>query len=267
MTVGITCGTEAKATFTLETGGQASTRGAWIVLWTVLLASVAAAFNQYKVPALLPILMQSFGVDLVDAAWLVSAFSVTGVLLALPSGLILYRLGSRTTGIAGLGFVLAGCLMGSVPLGINVFLASRVVEGVGLGLVVVVSPALIAEWFPPACRGLPMGIYAIWLPVGAVLAFSVAPGLAGVGGWELAWWAGAAVSLVAIVVYIVMIHGGRPLLDADRTDSALDLRVFFANRDIWLLSAAFTCACIAMGEPPWESWRLPELASGGMRLF
>ncbi len=37
--------------------------------------------------------------------------------------------------------------------------------------------------------------------------------------------------------------------------------------DLFLLLVAATPPYVNVLEPPWESWRLPELESGGVRLF
>ena len=37
-------------------------------------------------------------------------------------------------------------------------LASRFIEGAGIGLITIVAPAAIAIWFPAEMRGTPLGI-------------------------------------------------------------------------------------------------------------
>ena len=224
-------------------------RRAWVVAIVVLAASVAAAYNQYIVPALLPTLMDSFRLDLAGGGWLVSIFSITSVILALPSGLILHHLGGRATGILALGLIVAGCALGSLGFGLAMFIASRVAEGAGLGLISVVAPAVIAEWFPPERRGAPMGLYAIWVPVGAIFSFNVAPGLAAAGGWEIAWVFGGVMALAGLVAYVVLVRSPARSLGAEVV-TAPGLRTLFANRDIWLLSGSFACTAFAMGVVP-----------------
>ena len=66
----------------------------WLVLAAVLLASVAAVMAQFAAPPLMPLLMDAFGIDLAQASSLMSVFSITGLVLALPAGLILGRFGA-----------------------------------------------------------------------------------------------------------------------------------------------------------------------------
>lgn len=62
---------------------------AWVILFVALLAGVTALLNQFKVPSLMPVLMQRFQLDLGTAGLLMTIFAITGFILALPAGVIL----------------------------------------------------------------------------------------------------------------------------------------------------------------------------------
>ena len=72
---------------------------AWLILAVLLLFSIAAPLNQFKVPPILPILMDSLGLTVSGAGMLMSVFAITGLLLALPAGLIYQKIGVRATGL------------------------------------------------------------------------------------------------------------------------------------------------------------------------
>jgi MFS family permease len=150
---------------------------AWVILWVVYAASVAATLNQYKVPPILPLLMETYGLNLAAAGSLMSVFAVTGLLLALPAGIILQRLGAKATGLIALSCLAAGSALGAVATNIGIMLGCRVVEGIGMGLIGVVAPASIAMWFPREKQGAPMGIWATWVPVGSLIMYLLAPAL------------------------------------------------------------------------------------------
>jgi len=227
-------------------------RYAWVVLGVVLLAGVAATLSQYEVPPLLPVLMASFHVDLAAASSLMSIFAVTGAVVALPSGYVLQRLGANTAGVVALAAVGVGGVMGALSGTFEMLLLSRALEGVGLGLIAVVAPTVIALWFPPEARGVPMGIWAIWVPVGGVVMFNSAPVIAAWGGWQLIWWLGAVFCLVSLVLYRVFVRLPAAVADvepnADEVSPAdSSLRLAMGNRSIWLLGLSFCLYCISQG--------------------
>jgi MFS family permease len=224
----------------------------WMVLVVVFLGGMAATLSQFEVPPVLPVLMKSFSVDLTAASSLMSVFAVTGAVLALPAGYILQRIGARTAGAVAIGAVAAGGVIGALAGTFKTLLLGRAIEGLGLGLISVVAPTVIALWFPPESRGIPMGIWAMYVPLGGVVMFNIAPALAGWGGWRTVWWFGTAISFFAFAAYRVFIR--LPASPAGDHDSQIvaslhdtDERAAATRRTIWLLALSWFLFNITVG--------------------
>lgn len=228
---------------------------AWVILAVVYFASVAAPFNQFMVPPIMPLLIDELRISLAQAGLLMSMIAIIGLALALPAGVILQRLGPKTTGLAALGFMAAGAALGALADGYTQLLVSRVVVGIGIGLISVVAPATIAMWFPPEKQGGPMGIWATWVPVGTVLMYALAPALANGFGRRSVWWLGAGFALLMLVIYAATVR--RPPASSDKdsgeggpSGAEPGLGKALANRNIWLLGLEFACfnlALVALG--------------------
>lgn len=215
---------------------------AWVVLVIVYLASVAGPLNQTKVPPLMPVLMDAFQLELGQAGWLMSVFALTGLVLALPAGVFLPRIGPKVMGLIATGCLALGAALGALSTGAGLFLVSRVIEGIGMGLIAVVAPAAIAMWFPSANRGGPMGIWATWVPVGSVSMYVLAPVIGSAAGWQAVWWLGAGFALLALILYGLLMRLPPGLADAsDGTSAAPPLNKILANKAIWLLGLEFGC--------------------------
>ena len=160
---------------------------AWVILTVVLLASVAGSLNQFKPPPLIPVLTDAFRIDLGQAGLLMSGFALAGLVLALPAGVILQRLGPKLAGSIALAFLVIGSSWGALSTSAASLVASRVIEGVGFGLIAVVGPAAVALWFPLEKRGVPMGIWATWVPVGSVVMLNLAPAVETAWNWQAVW--------------------------------------------------------------------------------
>jgi predicted MFS family arabinose efflux permease len=219
-----------------------------VILFVVFLASVAAPLNQFKVPPLMPVLMETFRLNLSQAGMLMSVFAFTGLILALPAGIILQKLGPKVVGLIAVGCLVIGSAWGALANSFGWLLASRVLEGVGLGLIAVAGPASIALWFPRERQGTPMGIWATWVPVGSVVMYSLAPALATLAGWQAVWWAGAGFALIAFVLYWLLMRLPPSLANDQRheqkglvNNTSPKLGTALANRNIWLLALQFGC--------------------------
>lgn len=222
-----------------------ATRTAWLMLVVIYLFSLAAPLNQYKVPPMLQQLKLHLGVTVVEGGWLMSIFSLMGLVLALPSGVITKKFGLRATGLLAIGSIFLGSLIGGFAPNTAMLLGSRLLEGLGLSLTVIMAPAAIAIWFAKdGGRGTAMGLWASWVPVGAVSMLNLAPVL-GTTSWVPVWWAGTLYAGAMLVLFLFTFR--LPAAPAEAAGKPgvtglTDLLAGFKNRNAWLLGA---CFCIS----------------------
>jgi predicted MFS family arabinose efflux permease len=222
-------------------------RSPWFALIIILLASLAAPLNQFKVPPVMPLLMGAFGVSAAQAGLLMSLFAITGLFLAIPAGFIFQKLGYRLTGMIAILSLVIGAGWGAFSRGFDIMLASRFVEGAGMSLMSVVAPAVIALWFSPESRGKAMGIWAVWVPLGSTIMFLLAPTLAGRWNWPGVWWFGCFYAVLVGFLYLFFLksksaHSPNPKGGAS-SGRIQDhgLAKVLSNRDLWLTSLLFCC--------------------------
>lgn len=228
---------------------------AWVVLFAVYVACLAAPFNQFKVPPVLPILKQTFDLSYSGAGMMMSIFSIMGLILAIPSGFLVLRFGIKNSILLSVATVMIGSALGAISHSSGLLFASRFIEGSGMGLILVAAPAAIAAWFPAQKRGLPMGLWATCVAVGSVIALNVAPILVEASGWRSVWWAGTALAAVALVLFGVlfrlprhgeMIDDPPPENSPSTPGEEMSLGRVMVNRDVWLISLELGCFAIVI---------------------
>ena len=236
---------------------ETASAAAWIILAILLLFSIAAPLNQFKVPPIMPVLIEDLGISVSGAGLLMSVYAVTGLILALPAGLIFQRAGFRVTGLLAGGSIVLGAVLGALSRSMTGLLFSRVIEGAGTSFMAVLAPAIIGQWFAAEKRGTAMGVWSAWVPVGTVAMLVIAPALvsgsAADAGWRMVWWLGAAYALATTLLYLAVV---RPAPSSPaRTGNpegapSVGTGQVLRNRNIWLLAAAFAAfnaAAIGMG--------------------
>jgi predicted MFS family arabinose efflux permease len=211
---------------------------AWGMLAVIYFAGLAAPFNQFKIPPVLHQLRLALGVNLAEAGLLMSIFSLVGVVLALPSGLLLGRIGTRATGILALVCLCAGSTAGGLAPDAGWLLASRALEGVGMCLIFVMAPAAIALWFPGRGRGAAMGVWGSWVPVGAILMLSLAPAVSA-AAWGNPWWAGAGYALAMLACFALFFRAPAGAEAPAPSGRWTGMLAALRNRDVWLLGLVF----------------------------
>jgi len=175
---------------------------AWTVTLVGLLAGIALANVLLKVPPVIPLMMETFNIGEGTAGWLSSIVSVAGIITALPASWLMRKFNAKTIGVVSLLCAAVGSLAGIFSDGnIAIMMVSRVIEGVGVGLIAVIVPSLITMWFPAEKRALPMGVWGTYQVVGQSLMFIVASVLTVSFGWEGVWWFTTIFAVVALIVY------------------------------------------------------------------
>ena len=156
-----------------------------LVLFMMLMSMTAGAMCLNKVAPIVPVLTESMGLaGAGQAGLLISVFVFSGIFLAIPSGVIIAKLGYYKTGIVALAAILAGSVVGALDAGYAVMLGSRIVEGVGLILLMTLGPAAVASSFDDKRRGSAMGLLMCFMAFGQIAMFNLAPRIAEGGAWE-----------------------------------------------------------------------------------
>ncbi len=220
-------------------------RYAWVILAIVYLITVVATVMMNKVAPVMPVLMDAFEVDLAQVGFLVAVFGFTALILALPAGVLLQRLGVKMTGAVALGMLAVGAALGALSNSFGVMLAGRFLEGVGAALITILGPAAIAMWFPRGKIGMAMGIASTSIPISNFIALTLAPVLEPTIGWSGVWWVTCGMALVALVFFWVFIRPAPGLAkkrgDPDAPPRDKSTKRVYANKRLWLLGLAMMC--------------------------
>lgn len=222
------------------------TKRAWIVAFATIFAGVSLALVQNKVAPSMTTLMDAFSIDMATAGWLSSLFSLVGIVIAIPTAVILNKVGPKKGGIIALACAVVGSLIGVLSGGsVAILMASRVIEGMGVGLMSVIGPSLIAMWFPEAKRGLPMSIWAAYQMGAQAVMFFLGAMLTSNFGWQGVWWFGLAACVVALVFYILCVKSPRPEDSyADVESDDVSIAEGIKSPSAWILSLATMLFCI-----------------------
>jgi MFS family permease len=240
------------------------------VFWVVFLASVVTPFNQYKVPPLIPVLLTELNLTEIEAGLLMSVFSLSGLVLAFPAGLLFRRFGPVLVGTIALGFTGLGAAVGALAEGSGPLLFGRLLEGIGMGVIAVLALVTIAAWFPPHRRGLPMGIFTAWIPLGQLMVFLVAPPLNDALGWRAVWWLGSAAAFGCALLFATLVRLPANSQMARPSQDAPPFTRVLREPGPWLLAAFFASFHITRaGFGTWtptylvteHSWSLGDAAS------
>lgn len=214
---------------------QAPAQTQWRGVGVAFLAGVAAATALAKAsPAALD-LRSALHLSLAQIGWVMSAGTIATFALGVASGQMSHWRGARRLLRDGLLVLLVAGSLSALAPATAWLLAGRGLEGLGVVLITVAAPTLIASLTRREDIGLAMGVWALWMPVGSMLMLALAPPLLGVFGWRGLWLVSA---LAAVAVLALM--RGIPADVGEPSGGRLDFRVL-RSAGPWWLALAFFC--------------------------
>ncbi|MGH6893890.1 MAG: MFS transporter [Dongiaceae bacterium] len=156
--------------------------------------SCACAYQQFKLPPILPDLLRAHPHDPAVAAGFMSIYALIGFMVSQPLGRWLQGDGQLGLGLALAGVVTAaGSALALVwPDSSVLFLAGRGLEGLGFAVCAISGPAIAAHAASPRHLPLVTGLLAGWIPIGQIVAALVATQFP---DWRVLWWLGIALAL------------------------------------------------------------------------
>ncbi len=155
-----------------------------------------AAYQQFKLPPVLPVLLDNYRYDRTLAGGLMSVYAVAGLILSWLLGRALSRRGLAGPILAGLALMILGSILTlAAPANQIVVLAGRALEGAGFAVLAIAGPVLATAG--ASARHLPIvvALIASWIPAGQLAATALAPVAFAWTGWQLLWIVAIAASL------------------------------------------------------------------------
>jgi EmrB/QacA subfamily drug resistance transporter len=140
----------------------------WIVLSVTTIGAMMAAIDSTIVILALPQMMEKLHADLVQMIWVIMAYILVSTVLLLTFGRIADMFGRvRLYNLGFVVFTVGSALCGFSQAALHLILA-RLVQGAGAAMMMVNSPAIITEVFPPHERGRALGINGITWAIGGI---------------------------------------------------------------------------------------------------
>ncbi len=234
----------AEVVATTDTAKKGNMGRAWAIVIVVFLAGFCMPANMGKTMWIAPLIMESYGFAEDILGWVNGVFYILGAVIAFPAASFIRRLGIRNSVIIALACAIIGNVIGLASgASVALLMTSRIIEGIGFGLMGVIGVTAITPWFPKAKRGLPLGVWGAWV----ALANSVTPMLdaaiaEGTGSFRSVWWFFCIFDVVVLAAFLIVYRNpSDPYIDEDEKEGKVKFsyRELFGKPVVWILAALF----------------------------
>ena len=212
----------------------APTSNRWTALAVLTFARTAMGFQFQSVGAVSPLLVERLHISNADLGWLIGLFSLPGIVVALPGGLLGDRFGDRRVVLMGLSLMTVGSAVMGVAEGYSAVVVGRVISAAGAIVLNVLLTKMLADWFTGGEIVWAMAIMMNAWPVGIGIALFTLPSIAAKWGLPGAFHVAAGAAAVG-ALGIVCLYNSPPR--TSRSPTALGLAAL-SRREIWLVAVA-----------------------------
>jgi MFS transporter, DHA2 family, multidrug resistance protein len=133
----------------------------WFLLVNVMFGTFMAVLDATVVNTGLPKIMASLGVGLNIAQWIITAYMLAMAVMLPTSGWLGDRFGFKKMYFIGLLLFTTGSMLCGLSVNENMLISSRVIQGLGAGMIQPLGLAIITREFPPNQRGIAIGFWGI----------------------------------------------------------------------------------------------------------
>lgn len=206
-----------------------------------------AAYHMFKLPPVLPFLLQQYDYGLFVAGTFMSIYAAIGLAASALLGSRLQRYGMPPFLLAAaLLFILGSVLTLSAPGSIALMLVARGLEGLGFAVLAIAAPVLAIASASHHHKTIAVAIIATWIPLGQLIALAVAHIFTGSAGqhatetiaWRPIWWIGIGLTIfIAALAWRASTHHVPRRRNADSGGPA-PLSDFSRHKRLTLILAA-----------------------------
>lgn len=202
----------------------------------MVLVGALAACQIGKVAPSLPVLRADLDITMFGAGWIASVYPGTAVLLGLVGGALADRFGHRNAMACGLLLIALGSAAGSAVDSLGPMIVTRVIEGAGFVFIAVAAPSLVIAATTARDRGLAMGFWGLFMPIGVTGMLLLAPVVLALSGWRALWLINAGLGVAAIALLLAS-GVGRARVPVNSSQLWRELAVTVRSPAPWILAA------------------------------
>jgi MFS family permease len=187
--------------------GKPTPRFAWVALISTFIVSIIVPMAWFCIPPNAGLIFATYHIDPTQFGMLMNGLSYAAMVVALPCGFIIRKIGIKPTLLIACGLTLAGALWIALLAGKGYayLIIGRVIQGFGVGMTSVTGPTAVAVWFSNKRRGLAIAIWSCWVPVGMLTIFNVSPQIAKAPEQlSIIWWLIAILLAIAFVQFAIV---------------------------------------------------------------
>ena len=183
-----------------------STNRAWLSFFVTFLMGITVAMGMFKVPTNFGNICAELNTTMPIAVSCMSVVGLACIVTAIPAGAIMQKFGVKKFGLVCMAAAILENVIGYFAPSIEILIASRLLEAISYGCISMVSAAIITNGFAPEKRGLPNGIWVMWVSLANMIIPQITTALTADGGsFRNVWMVVCAAQIIMTILFILVV--------------------------------------------------------------
>jgi EmrB/QacA subfamily drug resistance transporter len=218
--------------------------------WTLAIVSIGlfmVVLDNLVVSVALPSIHRDLGASIQALEWTVNAYVLAYAVLLLTGAALGDRFGRKRMFIAGLSLFTASSAAAALAPTMGLLIAARAIQGLGAAIVTPLTLTLLADAFPPARRGVAIGVWSGISGIAVALGPLVGGAVVEAASWQWIFWIN-----VPIGVALVPLAAAQ-LAESRGASRQLDMR------GLGLASTGLLAIVYGLVRSQSQGWTSPEI--------
>lgn len=177
----------------------------WAALWVLAVGLGMIILDGTIVGVALPTIITSLDLELTEAQWINSIYSVVFAALLLSAGRIGDRLGRKRLFVTGTTVFVIGSILAALSGSATVLLVARVVQGIGGACVLPATLSTVNAVFRGRDRAAAFGVWGATMSGAAAVGPLLGGWLTGSFSWEWIFWVNVPIGAAVIVATLLLV--------------------------------------------------------------
>jgi ACS family glucarate transporter-like MFS transporter len=233
----------------------------WTVIALLFFATTINYLDRTNLSVALPIISKNFHWGPAQMGEISSAFLLSYMLLQLPVGVIIDKIGTRLTYVWSVIIWSLASMATAIANGFGILYLFRLILGVGEAPAFPAATKTAAEWIPRKQRGIATGFFTAGVNVGSAVALPLVSWLVVVAGWKTSFVVTGLLGFVWLAFWLVLYrdrHHSRfvneaenALIDAGTDNKKIEEQKvpysqLFKRKSTWGLMLGYFCQIYIM---------------------
>lgn len=202
----------------------------WLIALSVSMGGVMSSLDTFILYVATPNLRGVFSSTIAEISWVSTSYAIASMMCMFISGWAVKRFGSKTVYQLGLLCFILGSALCAMAVSLESLIVSRVIQGLGAGILLPVEGVILRRTFPPARHGLVLGLYGTSIMIGPAFG----PMLGGIIIDQFSWHLVFIVNIPIGLISFIMVQ---EFLEKDTIEKT-NRKLFFDLSSFMLLTMA-----------------------------